>query len=286
MIALSNGCICCTLRTELVQGIKDMILGKPHYFDLLIIEATGIAEPLPIATSIHFTDEETGFSLSEIIEIHTMMTFVDASRLLAFFESDDFVTSWQGIVDEKIDEDDDRTLCHLVTDQIECADVIVVNKIDLVRKRIEEIVCESDIGCVDVLLALQRYVSPVVAVDKAAVAEEPKSRDCNLQQIVEKNVESATSEVHRIIKSLNSKARIVDTCRSVLDPSQYLFDAEPVFSLREAQEKPLWFQEMNRFADHVPETLEFRHLCIEVDYLFIHNYCGIFYIRISMEYFE
>ncbi|MHA7970959.1 GTP-binding protein [Rhizobium sp. CAU 1783] len=122
LVEMSNGCICCTLRDDLLKGVRD--LAAQGRFDYLLIEATGIAEPLPIATTFDFRDEE-GFSLSDVARLDTMVTVVDAANLLADYSSVDFLSD-RG---EMAGEGDHRTLVDLLVEQIEFADVVVLNKV-------------------------------------------------------------------------------------------------------------------------------------------------------------
>ncbi|MFN7011823.1 MAG: GTP-binding protein [Allorhizobium sp.] len=122
LVEMSNGCICCTLRDDLLKGVRD--LAAQNRFDYLLIEATGIAEPLPIATTFDFRDDD-GFSLSDIARLDTMVTVVDAANLLADYSSVDFLSD-RG---ETAGDGDNRTLVDLLVEQIEFADVIVLNKI-------------------------------------------------------------------------------------------------------------------------------------------------------------
>lgn len=125
MVEMSNGCICCTLRDDLLQEVRR--LAQEGRFDALLIESTGISEPMPIAATFDFTSED-GDSLNDVALIDTMVTVVDAHNLLADFGSTDFLAS-RG---ESAGEDDNRRLVSLLTDQIEFANVIVINKTDLV----------------------------------------------------------------------------------------------------------------------------------------------------------
>lgn len=121
LVEMTNGCICCTLRDDLLQEVRR--LASEGRFDYLLIESTGIAEPLPVAATFAFRDEE-GESLSDVAELDTMVTVVDAVNLLRDFSSHDFLTD-RG---ESLGTEDDRTLVDLLTDQIEFANVIVLNK--------------------------------------------------------------------------------------------------------------------------------------------------------------
>ncbi len=125
LVEMSNGCICCTLRADLLLEVKR--LAAEGRFDYLLIESTGIGEPLPVAATFDFTTEE-GESLNDVARIDTMVTVVDAFNLLADYSSTDLL-SQRG---EVAGDEDNRSLAGLLTDQIEFADVVVVNKIDKV----------------------------------------------------------------------------------------------------------------------------------------------------------
>lgn len=122
LVELTNGCICCTLRDDLLQEVTQ--LAKQGRFDYLLIESTGISEPLPVASTFEFRDEE-GFSLSDIARLDTMITVVDSANLLCDYASQDFLKD-RG---ESAGEDDERGLVDLLVEQIEFADVVVLNKI-------------------------------------------------------------------------------------------------------------------------------------------------------------
>ncbi len=123
LVEMSNGCICCTLRDDLLAEVRR--LAGEGRFDYLLIESTGISEPLPVATTFEFRDAE-GESLSDVARLDTMVTVVDAVNLLKDYSSHDFLQD-RG---ETLGDEDDRTLVHLLTDQIEFADVVILNKVD------------------------------------------------------------------------------------------------------------------------------------------------------------
>ena len=122
LVEMSNGCICCTLRDDLLQEVRR--LAEEGRFDYLLIESTGIAEPLPVAATFEFRDE-AGESLSDIARLDTMVTVVDAVNLLKDYSSTDFLHD-RG---ETAGEGDDRALVDLLVEQIEFADVVVLNKV-------------------------------------------------------------------------------------------------------------------------------------------------------------
>ena len=122
LVEMTNGCICCTLRDDLLIEVRR--LADEGRFDYLLIESTGIAEPLPVAATFDFRDEN-GISLSDVARLDTMVTVVDAANLLRDFSSHDFLAD-RG---ESLGEGDTRSLVNLLTEQIEFADVIVLNKV-------------------------------------------------------------------------------------------------------------------------------------------------------------
>ena len=122
LVEMSNGCICCTLRDDLLTEVRR--LAATGRYDYLLIEGTGIAEPLPIATTFDFRDEN-GVSLSDLTRLDTMVTVVDAANLLKDYASTDFLRD-RG---ETAGDGDERALVDLLVEQIEFSDVIVLNKV-------------------------------------------------------------------------------------------------------------------------------------------------------------
>ncbi|QFT72547.1 GTP-binding protein [Ruegeria sp. THAF33] len=146
LVEMSNGCICCTLRDDLLNEVRR--LAAERRFDYLLIESTGISEPLPVAATFEFRDE-FGDSLSDVARLDTMVTVVDAVNLLKDFSSHDFLRD-RG---EVMGDEDERTLVHLLTDQIEFADVVILNKVadategqvDAARKIIRSLNADAEI---------------------------------------------------------------------------------------------------------------------------------------------
>ena len=125
LIEMSNGCICCTLREDLLKEVTS--LAKEGRFDYLVIESTGISEPLPVAETFTFEDED-GISLSDVANLDTMVTVVDAVNFLKDYEEAKYLQE----TGESLGEDDERSVADLLVDQIEFADVILISKTDLV----------------------------------------------------------------------------------------------------------------------------------------------------------
>ncbi|MBS1721280.1 MAG: zinc metallochaperone GTPase ZigA [Armatimonadetes bacterium] len=125
LVEMTNGCICCTLRDDLLKEVSR--LAREDRFDYLLIESTGISEPLPVAMTFTFEDE-FGESLGTVSQLDTMVTVVDAFNFFRDFAEADYIRD-RG---ESLGEEDDRTVVDLLVDQIEFADVILVSKTDLV----------------------------------------------------------------------------------------------------------------------------------------------------------
>ena len=129
LVEMSNGCICCTLREDLMIEVER--LAKEKRFDYLLIESTGISEPIPVAQTFSFIDEENNIDLSKFSYIDTMVTVVDAYNFFKDFGSPETLIE-RGMTDI---EGDYRTIVNLLTDQVEFANVIILNKVELVNKK-------------------------------------------------------------------------------------------------------------------------------------------------------
>ena len=193
LVEMSNGCICCTLREDLLEQVES--LAAEGKYDYLLIESTGISEPLPVAATFDFRDED-GKSLSDVARLDTMVTVVDAANLIRNYSSTDFLKDG----DESLGEEDDRTLVDLLVDQIEFANVVILNKSDLVS-------------------------------------------------------EAERETVRAIIRGLNARADIIETTLGQVELDQIMDTG--LFHYEEAQDHPLWAQELHNFKDHVPETEEY-----------------------------
>lgn len=156
LVEMSNGCICCTLREDLMIEVQK--LAEENRFDYLLIESTGISEPVPIAQTFSFVDEENGIDLSKWATIDCMVTVVDALNFGRDFGSLDTVLSRQ----MNDDQTDTRTIVNLLTDQIEFADVIILNKTDLVSK--------ADLG---ELHAIIKALNPAAKVIESSFSKVP-----------------------------------------------------------------------------------------------------------------
>ena len=124
LVEMSNGCICCTLREDLLEEVNN--LAKDGRFDYLVIESTGISEPLPVAETFTFADED-GVSLSDVAYLDTMVTVVDAVNFLKDYDEAKYLQE----TGESLGDEDERSVADLLVDQVEFADVILVSKTDL-----------------------------------------------------------------------------------------------------------------------------------------------------------
>jgi G3E family GTPase len=193
LVEMTNGCICCTLRDDLLKEVR--ALAEQGRFDHLLIESTGISEPLPVASTFDFRDEN-GHSLSDVSRLDTMVTIVDAANLVNDYASSDF----QKDRGESLGDADNRTLVDLLVEQIEFANVIILNKIS----------------------AASLY-------------------DCDLTR--------------KIVRTLNPDAKVIETDFAKVALDEVLNTG--LLDFDKAQEHPLWYKELNGFADHVPETEEY-----------------------------
>ena len=193
LVEMSNGCICCTLREDLLEQVRQ--LSKEKRFDYLLIESTGISEPLPVATTFDFRDENEQ-SLSDVSRLDTMVTVVDAANLIKNYSSTDFLKDKGEVAGEA----DERTLVDLLVEQIEFANVILLNKVDLVSEKELKI-------------------------------------------------------IRAVIRGLNAKAKIIETNHSKVAMNEVM--NTNLYDLKEAQNHPLWAQELYNPNDHTPETEEY-----------------------------
>ena len=126
LVEMSNGCICCTLREDLLLEVNK--LAKEGRFDYLVIESTGISEPLPVAETFTFADEN-GISLSDIATLDTMVTVVDAVNFLKDYDEAQYLQD----AGESLGDEDERSVADLLIDQVEFANVLLISKTDLVK---------------------------------------------------------------------------------------------------------------------------------------------------------
>lgn len=163
LVEMSNGCICCTLREDLLQEVSRM--AHQGRFDYLMIESTGISEPIPVAQTFTFEDEQ-GVSLADVSRLDTLVTVVDAVNFLDQFEEAEELRA-RG---EALGEDDERTITDLLCDQVEFSNVLVLNKTDLVS--------EADLLEVERVL---RGLNPVARLVRAQHGQVPLAEVLNTQ---------------------------------------------------------------------------------------------------------
>lgn len=157
LVELTNGCICCTLREDLVEAVG--ALARQHRFDQLVIESTGISEPMPVAATFSWEFED-GSSLGQLARLDTMVTVVDASTFLSE------IARGEALADREMSAGggDARSISDLLVDQVEFADVILLNKTDLVG--------EATLGTVETLLRRLNPKANVIRTDHGKVAIE------------------------------------------------------------------------------------------------------------------
>ncbi|AGZ25818.1 MULTISPECIES: GTP-binding protein [Staphylococcus] len=129
LVELSNGCICCTLRDDLLKEVERIV--KKGGIDQIVIESTGISEPVPVAQTFSYIDEELGIDLTAICRLDTMVTVVDANRFINDINSEDLLMDR----DQSVSDEDERTIANLLIDQVEFCDVMIINKTDLVSEK-------------------------------------------------------------------------------------------------------------------------------------------------------
>ena len=161
LVEMSNGCICCTLREDLLVEVER--LAREGKFDQLVIESTGISEPLPVAETFTFEGED-GRCLNEVAQLDTMVTVVDAYNFLRDYSSRDSLQS-RG---ESLGEEDGRTVVDLLIEQIEFCDVIVLNKVDLISAEERER-----------LMAILSSLNPRARIEIAEFGKVPLERVLN-----------------------------------------------------------------------------------------------------------
>ncbi|HDA5931868.1 TPA: GTP-binding protein [Staphylococcus aureus] len=172
LVELSNGCICCTLRDDLLKEVERLV--KKGGIDQIVIESTGISEPVPVAQTFSYIDDELGIDLTAICRLDTMVTVVDANRFVHDINSEDLLMDR----DQSVDETDERSIADLLIDQVEFCDVLIINKIDLISE--EE------------LAKLEKVLSPTAKIIKTTNSEVDLKEVLNTQRFdFEKASESA-----------------------------------------------------------------------------------------------
>ncbi len=129
LVEMQNGCICCTLRDDLIKEVERLV--DNGGIDYIVIESSGISEPIPVAQTFTYVDEELGIDLTTKTRLDTMVTVVDANRFWEDYSSGDT------LLDRKqgTDETDIREIADLLLEQVEFADIIILNKIDLLEEQ-------------------------------------------------------------------------------------------------------------------------------------------------------
>ena len=157
LVEMSNGCICCTLREDLLIEVR--ALAEAGKFDYLVIESTGISEPLPVAETFTFADEN-GISLSDIATLDTMVTVVDAVNFLKDYNTAKSIKE----AGESLGEDDERNVADLLMDQVEFADLLLISKIDLVT--------EAELNELKAILRSLNSMAEIIPMERGQVPNE------------------------------------------------------------------------------------------------------------------
>lgn len=157
LVEMSNGCICCTLREDLLIEVR--ALAEVGKFDYLVIESTGISEPLPVAETFTFADED-GVSLSDIATLDTMVTVVDAVNFLKDYNTAKSIKE----AGESLGEDDERNVADLLVDQVEFADLLLISKIDLVT--------EAELNELKAILRSLNSMAEIIPMERGQVPNE------------------------------------------------------------------------------------------------------------------
>ncbi|GAB5037263.1 cobalamin synthesis protein p47k [Nannochloropsis oceanica] len=225
IVSMANGCICCTLREDLLAQIVD--LAQEEEFDYLLIESSGISEPLAVAETFTFEDEH-GRSLSSLARLDTTVTVVDAPDLHRHLRARERVAASKEreVCPISMGEEDDKTLADLMCEQIEFADVVILNKIDLLPA----------VGAVD---------SPVTVSSTGSFSKTPIT---------------SLSALRALIHTLNPGAKVLSAEHGRVDVREILNTG--LFSLEKAQQAPGWLRGLrggsnSSMAPRVPETLEY-----------------------------
>jgi G3E family GTPase len=243
LVEMSNGCICCTLRDDLLKEVRR--LAAEERFDYLVIESTGIAEPLPVATTFEFRDED-GDSLDDVARLDTMVTVVDAVNLLKDYSSADFLKD-RG---ETAGEEDTRTLVGLLVEQIEFADVIVLNKVsaataqqrDLARKIIASLnagatIIEADHGRVPLDAGLNTGRFNIEQAEKHPLwFKEMAGYKDHVPETEEYGVRSFVYRARRPFDPMKLQAFVNKPWPGVIRSKGFFHQARPVVGSRAARE--------------------------------------------------
>ncbi len=155
LVEMSNGCICCTLREDLLEEVTK--LAQEGRFDYLVIESTGISEPLPVAETFTFADED-GVSLSDVADLDTMVTVVDGVNFLKDYDQARYLQD----AGESLGEEDERSVADLLVDQVEFADIILISKTDLA--------CSTDIERLTAILKTLNTHAKIVPISQGEVS--------------------------------------------------------------------------------------------------------------------
>ncbi|MFP5109016.1 GTP-binding protein [Neobacillus sp. C211] len=222
LVELSNGCICCTLREDLLKEVERLV--KLGNIDYIVIESTGISEPVPVAQTFSYVDEELGIDLTVYCRLDTMVTVVDANRFWHDFASGDLLLERS----QALGEDDDRSVADLLIDQIEFCDVLVLNKCDLLK--------EEQLNQLEVFL---RKLNPEAKLHRSVKGKIPTSEILDTKLF---NFETA-SESAGWLKELEAPEHLPETEEYGISSFVYRSNV------------PFHSERFNRWVEEMPEEI-------------------------------
>ncbi|BAU27306.1 G3E family GTPase [Aneurinibacillus soli] len=204
LVEISNGCICCTLRDDLIQEVKR--LAEDGRYDYILIESTGIGEPVPIAQTFTYEDEGSGIDLGQYCQLDTMVTVVDAYRFWHDFSSGETLLERQ----QATGEDDTREVVDLLVDQIEFCDVLILNKCDMVKeddlKQLEHVLRTLQPGA-RLIRAERGQINPASILNTGLFDFEKASTSAGWLKELEKEDHTPETEEYGISSFVYRKAR-------------------------------------------------------------------------------
>ncbi|MCI3918844.1 GTP-binding protein [Paenibacillus sp. TRM 82003] len=204
IVEMSNGCICCTLREDLLREVE--ALAKADRFDYILIESTGIGEPLPVAQTFSYIDEENGIDLSALCRLDCMVTVVDAFRFWHDFSSGESLLDRE----QGAGEDDTRDVVDLLIDQIEFCDVLILNKCDMVKEtdiQVLEGVIRKLQPKAKVIRASHGNVDPKEILNTSLFSFEEASQSAGWIQEMQKGVHTPETEEYGISSFVYERKR-------------------------------------------------------------------------------
>eukprot|EP00331_Platyophrya_macrostoma_P016984 CAMPEP_0176470030 /NCGR_PEP_ID=MMETSP0127-20121128/40217_1 /TAXON_ID=938130 /ORGANISM="Platyophrya macrostoma, Strain WH" /LENGTH=532 /DNA_ID=CAMNT_0017864255 /DNA_START=31 /DNA_END=1626 /DNA_ORIENTATION=+ len=244
IVEMSNGCVCCTLREDLLVQLES--LHQQQSFDAVIIESSGIAEPLQTAETWFLPPKEGATILQTKAPLDNCVTVVDASSMERHMKSVDDTSTIDAKAAEEQEARGVQSVAELLFDQLEFANVVILNKVDLLVRASPNVV------------GGEKAKEALAAYDKQFAGHEHNSNAANqyLQTILPVlNLHPAVVECVKKIKSINKKAYVIPACNGVVPMEQILRTGN--FTTEFATSQSKWMEDINSGVKHVPETLEY-----------------------------